>query len=330
VLWSICSEKLFRLASIIMCRVSGAWLGMPLALLLLLLLVQPSPVAPTTQGKRHKWPAPGAFDPYTFDFRAQWTAYPQSAANHSTRFLATGPYALCSFANCTVLPGTSPPIAECGCAGFAEPSERNTTTGSTPNVLEAALLAGTLAACAVPSADCANNANNPSPFARAMLYGKIGSPPQRVSRMYSALPRKQGGQGSRGRRIWRAANAADAAGNLRLGWDLISAFNGGTWPNWTDPETQGSSAAGTRTCEDGGVYSMCFSVGCLKQPAFNGMPYTCYCPYYKTSGPFILPAGSGYACDGLQQDGQLKFVGSGCQFGCAIPLAPSPSPPPPP
>lgn len=26
-----------------------------------------------------------------------------------------GPYALCAFANCTILPGTNPPLAECGC-----------------------------------------------------------------------------------------------------------------------------------------------------------------------------------------------------------------------
>jgi hypothetical protein len=170
---------------------------------------------------------------------------------------------LCSFANCTVLPNTTPPIAECGCAGFSTPSRFNTTNGNTQNVLDAALAASTVATCASqdPSVNCASNASNPTPFARAMLYADLGGGgpvqlQQRVVRMYSPLPPSLGGQGALALRVWRDANVAYKGGKsnkhhhprLRLGWDLISAYNPGTWPAWTNPTTQGSSANGARTC----------------------------------------------------------------------------------
>lgn len=150
-----------------------------------------------------------------------------------------------------------------------------------------------------------------------MLFASAPPAAKGYVAMYSPLPKRRGGQGARARRAWRDANAAAPGGGVRQGFDLISAFNGGTWPAGTDPLTQGSSAGGIQTCEQGGAYAMCYSTGCLARPAFNGLPVTCYCPYYTTTGPFILPAGPGYACAGLSVGGKLKFVGSGCQFGCA-------------
>ena len=114
--------------------------------------------------------------------------------------------------------------------------------------------------------------------------------------------------GGLGRHVYQLATALAADGHDVV---VLSRRAAGT-----DPATQGAPAP-LGTCPNGGVYTMCFSTGCLLKEAYNGMPVTCYCPIYTTTEPFVFPNGTGFSCTGESVGGTLRYVQSGCQYGCA-------------
>lgn len=242
---------------------------------------------------------------------ALYTGYPQRGRDVNVGFACQRPFALCSFANCTVIPGASPPMAECGCAiptpdagGGGGGGATKSSSGQTDNILDAELWAATVSRCS--STNCTASVNA-APFCGAMAVSRRTG----KARMYARNWPRPAAAGCRGKN--KAAAARRGGGGP---FDLISAYSPTGWPDGTDPTTQGAPAP-LGTCPDGGVYTMCFSAGCLRKRAFNGMPLRCLCPIYSTAQPFLLPDGPGFSCEGQSVDGELRYVQSGCQFGCA-------------
>ncbi len=67
---------------------------------------------------------------------------PRRTPPPSTAAAAQGQYALCDYAVCIIVPGTTPPVAQCGCYAF-----NGISVGSGPGILDAAVQAQTEAAC---------------------------------------------------------------------------------------------------------------------------------------------------------------------------------------
>lgn len=51
----------------------------------------------------------------SFPWLDVYTAYPQEVREPTFLVINTAPFALCSYANCSVIPGSDPPMAACGC-----------------------------------------------------------------------------------------------------------------------------------------------------------------------------------------------------------------------
>ena len=190
--------------------------------------------------------------------------------------------------------GTSPPLAECGCA-VPTAAAAGVSTGQTDNILDADLWAATVSKCSRTNCSASVNA---APFCDAMAT---------APRTQKALMYARNVPGCSGKKAARKFGGP---------FDLISTYSPTGWPNGTDPATQGAPAP-LGTCPNGGVYTMCFSTGCLLKEAYNGMPVTCYCPIYTTTEPFVFPNGTGFSCTGESVGGTLRYVQSGCQYGCA-------------
>lgn len=91
---------------------------------------------------------PGScLDPAAFNWSAAYTAYPQGPllAGVQDVFTCAAPNALCSNANCSVVPGTTPLIDECGCVAF--PEQTGLSLGKVPWMLDAQYKAETVDAC---------------------------------------------------------------------------------------------------------------------------------------------------------------------------------------
>ena len=151
-----------------------------------------------------------------------------------------------------------------------------------------------------------------SPFSRAMRLN-----PEGVAYMYSSEVAGKGDSESAA----RVRDAWDANG--RSGFDIISTFSPIGWPHTTDPLTQGgNNHQQWQNCTSGGATAVCFTAGCFKNEAYNGLPITCYCPVYVTDTWFKIPAGEGYSCSGQSVDGELAYVQNSCGPSCVPDFTP--------
>jgi hypothetical protein len=85
-----------------------------------------------------------AFDPKTFNWAGAFTGYPQAPFSMENwvdnMFACSAPYALCAYANCTIIQGSKPLVAECGCVAYTDPTGRslgNTAWTLTKSLAEA-------------------------------------------------------------------------------------------------------------------------------------------------------------------------------------------------
>lgn len=133
-----------------------------------------------------------------------YTAYPQAAGFApyiAEAFTCSGPYALCSAAECKITSvarsSKEVSIAECGCYGFKSPSGNAALNlGATAGMLDQTLKTATAKACPATSRTCANTTNL-APACAA----QNASPPKLYGRIF----------------------------------DFISAFNPATWPYQNTP-----------------------------------------------------------------------------------------------
>lgn len=225
-------------------------------------------------------PTQQPFDAATFDWSSVYNAGPQGKTfSVSGAMKCMSDFALCAFAVCQVVPGTSPLVAECGClpvrAGVGVdpatslPKLSPFSLATNAAVLDAKLKVATTKLC-TPLGVCAPNPDvvsgqtaadlprevllftnssifNTSPFCLEMLPSpSSGGKPT----MYKGM------------------------------FDLVSTFNPFAWKvgSTVDPITQGAPNPGTKCPAGAGVFAYCEAAACLERTSFNGMPATCWCP----------------------------------------------------
>ncbi|WIA23202.1 hypothetical protein OEZ86_010092 [Tetradesmus obliquus] len=230
-------------------------------------------------------PAEALFDPKTFNWGSIYTAYPVNKvlgtglfSNLFDTFACLAPYALCAYANCTIVEGTNPPVAECGCqVSRATLKSDAYSCGTATTVLDKNLQSAMEQRCGsigVQNSVCSNPPNQ-APFCPLMKRNRCGK-----AAMYGGV------------------------------FDVISTFNSTTWPSGiTSP--QGGAGPAPQYCLKG-CSTNCFAAACHLKTAWNGMPATCYCPVYCNQPGFILSANStGYECEGQSVNGKQKYIQNG-------------------
>jgi len=196
--------------------------------------------------KRPPLPDPDAVKFNGYAWSEIYTAYPQNPdfkADARSYFKCSGPYALCSYAQCKITSigsKTEPAIAECVCYGQPKPYDE-----------AAAINIGGVA---------------------AMLDAEEKKKNYKVCKEGSVIQDNQ---------VCATANVApfcaDQATKPRPSmykglFDIISTYNNETWPvTMTSPG---------KLCAVG-QYTNCFSAGCELKEAWNGANTTCYCPVYN-------------------------------------------------
>lgn len=86
-------------------------------------------------------------------------------ANMLGDFTCRGPYALCAYANCSIVHGSNPPVAECGCWVADDTlGKKAVSVGTTPTVLDQNLMNQNEKVCPLP--DCACGAGSKGGGAR--------------------------------------------------------------------------------------------------------------------------------------------------------------------
>ncbi|KAL4437303.1 hypothetical protein ABPG75_004442 [Micractinium tetrahymenae] len=98
-------------------------------------------------------PTPLNLSPY-------YTAYP--APISFILYLDSGEFALCAYATCVTIPGSNPPVAECGCYSFTGPN-----LGSATGILNKQIKDTMLSTC-FGSARCTTLLSNKTEFCRRM------------------------------------------------------------------------------------------------------------------------------------------------------------------
>ncbi len=221
----------------------------------------------------------------SFPWTKVYTAWPQPIATFAESFVADltclSSYALCAYANCTVMPDSSIPMAKCGCV--AVPPNKFPVGGSSAGILEKSYKDPSLALCGpkTKTFNCSAAENyNTAPFCSGMQPSVTS---KGKARMYHEL------------------------------FDIISTFNPDAWPKNTT-SNQGQPGTGATVCDNGGAFALCYSAGCTKKAAWNGMDTTCYCPiYYPKAGQrFTLPSNApGFSCSGQSVNGKIVYVQNG-------------------
>ena len=211
--------------------------------------------------------------PCSLQWTAAYTAYPQTPAPSIVDvFTCVAPYALCAYANCSVVPGTTPLVAECGCVAY--PDAQGLSLGNVPYMLdaqykvEASLACGGTLGLDVP---CVLRPNTAA-FCRSMQLS-----PNETVPLYG---------GSFG---------------------LVSTFA----PDWPQTSGSQGERSPPTYCESG-FYTNCFSAACNVAPSWNGLNAACYCPVYNATGFFLLGAArDGYSCSGQSAGGKVAYVQNG-------------------
>uniref|UniRef100_A0A383WPC6 Pherophorin domain-containing protein n=1 Tax=Tetradesmus obliquus TaxID=3088 RepID=A0A383WPC6_TETOB len=225
------------------------------------------------------------FNAKTFDWASVYTAYPVNNVvgtgillNMVDLFTCSAPYALCAYANCTIVEGTNPPVAECGCQVSSATLGRGALSiGTTPTILDKNLQTATAQRCGSSiglTYSICTNPPNQAPFCPLMRRNRCGK-----ASMYGGV------------------------------FDVISTFNTSTWPSGiTSP--QGGSGPGFKYCTKG-CATNCFAAACHLKTAWNGMPATCYCPVYCQPGFIMSSNSTGYECEGQSVNGKLTYIQNG-------------------
>ena len=175
----------------------------------------------------------------------------------------TGPYALCSYAECKIVSlgsKTEPAIAECGCYGYPKPTGAGAVNiGAVPGMLSKAAVEANRKECSQGTA-------------------VQGTEACAVTNVAPAC----------------AAQARKPRPTLYKGlFDLISTFNPKTWP-FNEPTKPGNFCPY-------GQYTNCYSAGCKLKTAWNGANTTCYCPVYnikKSDKALFLVGAANSSCVG--------------------------------
>jgi hypothetical protein len=222
---------------------------------------------------------PVGFSPYTFNWSSIFTSYPQSQAFSQSfltnDFACIAPYALCSYANCTVLQNTNPLIAECGCVAYTQVDEWSLGTTAYTLDLE------------TRTADDELCGRSFSSFKSPCVWIP------NVSTFCGGMER----------------NTSSGKAYMYGGqFDLVSTWNPFTWPKNTS-ENQGAEGK-PKLCTNGYVAN-CFSAPCLVQTSWNGLNATCYCPVYNATNFVMSSDKAGYECSGQYVNGTLTYVQNG-------------------
>jgi len=243
------------------------------------------PICPTVREYKKT-----SIDPKKFPWKEVYTAYPQNVILAENAFQCKSDFALCYYANCTVVHGSNPLVARCGCINATEYAKTHKnesyliTEGYAGGILSAEFKQPTAKACksfdGIPAIGkdtwCYENVNA-APFCKGM-------------------------------------NPTEGANSKPHMFDNI--FPLISTSSYTIPPTAFSTKQGfpgqTQRCTKKGHYALCFSAACDATPYINPppsptsgdnlpvYPITCYCPVYTTNAMVQLPGSldNGYNCQG--------------------------------